>query len=109
MWTLENDVFQYNHTVMFFTDDLPELQEVQDDQLSQEVFQVTPDISHDEGPEQDWSMKSESSSSSNTNWLTELANIATSPQSPLLQNTPHPRSVDSFVYTVWITLNIHSF
>ncbi|XP_076863730.1 HMG box-containing protein 1 isoform X2 [Brachyhypopomus gauderio] len=72
-------------------DDLPELQEVQDDQLSTAVFPMTPGVSHEEGPGQGWSGPSESSSS-HTNWLTELANIATSPQSPLLQNTPHNRS-----------------
>ncbi|XP_062847541.1 HMG box-containing protein 1 isoform X2 [Trichomycterus rosablanca] len=89
-------------------DDLPELQEVQDDQLSQEVFQVTPGISHEEGPEQDWSLQSESSSSSNTNWLTELANIATSPQSPLLQNTPHPRSSPVHIYAS-SSSSLHSY
>lgn len=74
------------------TDDLPELQEVQDDQSSPAVFQVTPGVSHEERPEQGWSLQSESASISHTNWLTELANIATSPQSPLLQSAPHPRS-----------------
>lgn len=74
-----------------FTDDLPELQEVQDDQSSPAVFQVAPGVSHEERPEQVWSLQSESCSISHTNWLTELANIATSPQSPLLQNAPYPR------------------
>lgn len=79
-----------------FTDDLPELQEVQEDQSSPAVFQVTPGVSHKERPEQGWIPQSGSASITHTNWLTELANIATSPQSPLLQSAPHPRS-DSMV------------
>ncbi|XP_051548654.1 HMG box-containing protein 1-like [Myxocyprinus asiaticus] len=72
-------------------DDLPELQEVQDDQSTPGVFQVAPGVSHEEGPGDEWSSRTESSIS-HTNWLTELANIATSPQSPLFQNGPHNRS-----------------
>uniref|UniRef100_A0AAY5ECF8 HMG box-containing protein 1 n=1 Tax=Electrophorus electricus TaxID=8005 RepID=A0AAY5ECF8_ELEEL len=87
-------------------DDLPELQEVQDDQSSPVVFQVTPGVSHEERPGQCWSVQSESSSS-HTNWLTELANIATSPQSPLLQNTPHNRS--SPVHIFASSNSLHSY
>ncbi|XP_030627287.1 HMG box-containing protein 1 [Chanos chanos] len=72
-------------------DDLPELQEVQEDQSTTAVFQVTPGVSHQEGPGEGWSPGAVSTSP-HTNWLTELANIATSPQSPLLQNAPHNRS-----------------
>ncbi|KAL0155454.1 hypothetical protein M9458_049717, partial [Cirrhinus mrigala] len=81
-------------------DDLPELQEVQDDQLAPGVFQVAPGVSHhEEVPVEAWSSRPEGSVS-HTNWLTELANIATSPQSPLLQNAPHNRSGNPGIYTV---------
>lgn len=83
-------------TVCVSADDLPELQEVQDDQSTPGVFQVAPGVSHhEEEPGKAWS-----SSVSHTNWLTELANIATSPQSPLLQNTPHNRSGAPGIYTI---------
>uniref|UniRef100_M4APT5 HMG box-containing protein 1 n=1 Tax=Xiphophorus maculatus TaxID=8083 RepID=M4APT5_XIPMA len=55
-------------------DDMPELQEVEEDQRSQGLFQVGA-VSHQE-----------LGCSPNTNWLAELANIATSPQSPLMKN-----------------------
>ncbi|KAL7858282.1 hypothetical protein AOLI_G00183840 [Acnodon oligacanthus] len=87
-------------------DDLPELQEVQDDQSSHAVFQVNPGVSHEERPGQGRSLQSESSSS-HTNWLTELANIATSPQSPLLQNAPHNRS--SPVHIFASSNSLHSY
>lgn len=74
-------------------DDLPELQEVQEDQASPGVFQVEAGVSHQEGPGEAWGSGVDVASSphTNTNWLAELANIATSPQSPLLQNAPHNR------------------
>lgn len=79
-------------------DDLPELQEVQDDQLAPGVFQVAPGVSHhEEGPGSD----------SHTNWLTELANIATSPQSPLLQNAPHTRSSPVHIFSS--SSSLHSY
>ncbi|XP_065133500.1 HMG box-containing protein 1 isoform X1 [Paramisgurnus dabryanus] len=83
-------------------DDLPELQEVQDDQTTHGVFQVAPGVSHEEGPGE-----GRSSSASNTNWLTELANIATSPQSPLLQNAPHNRSSPVHIFTS--SSSLHSY
>lgn len=61
-------------------DDMPELQEVEEDQRSPGLFQVAAGVSHQE-----------LSCSPSTNWLAELANIATSPQSPLLKNAPHKR------------------
>lgn len=67
--------------VDFSLDDMPELQEVED-QRSPGLFQVGAGVSHQE-----------LSCSPNTNWLTELANIATSPQSPLLKSVPHKRFV----------------
>lgn len=87
-------------TVSVCTDDLPELQEVQDDQTTPGVFQVAPGVSHhEEGLGEGWSSRPEGSVS-HTNWLTELANIATSPQSPLLQNAPHNRSGNPEKYTI---------
>lgn len=81
-------------------DDLPELQEVQDDQTTPGVFQVAPGVSHhEEGLGEGWSSRPEGSVS-HTNWLTELANIATSPQSPLLQNAPHNRSGNPGIYAI---------
>ena len=65
-----------------FPDDMPELQEVEEDQRSPGLFQVGAGVSHQEY-----------SCSPSTNWLAELANIATSPQSPLLKNAPHKRFV----------------
>ncbi|XP_057185274.1 HMG box-containing protein 1 isoform X3 [Triplophysa rosa] len=91
-----------NHTHMEY-DDLPELQEVRDDQTTVGVFQVTPGVSHEEGR----SSKPESSAS-NTSWLTELANIATSPQSPLLQNDPHNRSSPVHIFSS-SSSSLHSY
>uniref|UniRef100_A0A3Q3WFK6 HMG box-containing protein 1 n=1 Tax=Mola mola TaxID=94237 RepID=A0A3Q3WFK6_MOLML len=61
--------------------DMPDLQEVEEDQRSPGLFHVGSGVSHQEF-----------SRSSSTNWLAELANIATSPQSPLLKNAPHKSS-----------------
>ncbi|XP_061780563.1 HMG box-containing protein 1 [Nerophis lumbriciformis] len=59
-------------------DDMPELQAADEDQRSPGLLlQVGAGVSHQE---------------TNTNWLAELANIATSPQSPLLKDAPHKRS-----------------
>ncbi|TNN82075.1 HMG box-containing protein 1 [Liparis tanakae] len=62
-------------------DDMPELQEVEEDQRSPGLFQVGAGVSHQE-----------LRSSPSTNWLAELANIATSPQSSLLKSAPHKSS-----------------
>uniref|UniRef100_A0A8C9XR28 HMG box-containing protein 1 n=1 Tax=Sander lucioperca TaxID=283035 RepID=A0A8C9XR28_SANLU len=76
-------------------DDMPELQEVED-QRSPGLFQVGAGVSHQE-----------LSCSPNTNWLTELANIATSPQSPLLKSVPHKRS--SPVHIFGNSNSLHSY
>ncbi|XP_056596373.1 HMG box-containing protein 1 isoform X3 [Triplophysa dalaica] len=89
------------HTHMEY-DDLPELQEVREDQTPAGVFQVTPGVSHEEGR----SSRPENSVS-NTSWLTELANIATSPQSPLLQNDPHNRSSPVHIFSS--SNSLHSY
>uniref|UniRef100_A0A671NYS2 HMG box-containing protein 1 n=1 Tax=Sinocyclocheilus anshuiensis TaxID=1608454 RepID=A0A671NYS2_9TELE len=88
-------------------DDLPELQEVQDDRSTPGVFQVAPGVSHhEEGPVEGWNSRPEGSVS-HTNWLTELANIATSPQSPLLQNAPHNRSSPLHIFSN--SSSLHSY
>ncbi|XP_034734778.1 HMG box-containing protein 1 isoform X1 [Etheostoma cragini] len=77
-------------------DDMPELQEVEEDQRSPGLFQVGAGVSHQE-----------LSCSPNTNWLTELANIATSPQSPLLKSVLHKRS--SPVHIFGNSNSLHSY
>lgn len=68
------------------SDDMPDLQEVEEDQRSPGLFHVGSGVSHQEFGR-----------SSSTNWLAELANIATSPQSPLLKNAPHKRC-DAYIH-----------
>uniref|UniRef100_A0A665UNQ2 HMG box-containing protein 1 n=1 Tax=Echeneis naucrates TaxID=173247 RepID=A0A665UNQ2_ECHNA len=77
-------------------DDMPELQEVEEDQRSPGLFQVGAGVSHQE-----------LSCSPSTNWLAELANIATSPQSPLLKDAPHKRS--SPVHIFGNSNSLHSY
>lgn len=69
-----------NVTVALPSDDMPDLQEVEEDQRSPGLYHLGPGVLHQEF-----------SCSPSTNWLAELANIATSPQSPLLKNIPHKR------------------
>ena len=71
-----------NLTVDFSPDDLPELQEVEEDQRSPGIFQVGAGVSHQE-----------LSCSPSTNWLAELANIATNPKTSLLKSAPLKRFV----------------
>ncbi|KAM4615407.1 HMG box-containing protein 1-like [Polymixia lowei] len=83
-------------------DDLPELQEVQEEsQAAPPVYQVEVGVSHQEreghthtGPP-------------DTHWLTQLAHIATGPQSPLLQGSPHSNS--SPVHVLGTSSNLHSY
>lgn len=70
---------------MCCADDMPELQEVDEDRQSSEMYQVAVGVSHQE------LCASASSPPATNNWLAELANIATSPQSPLLKDAPHKR------------------
>uniref|UniRef100_A0A8C2XUJ6 HMG box-containing protein 1 n=1 Tax=Cyclopterus lumpus TaxID=8103 RepID=A0A8C2XUJ6_CYCLU len=77
-------------------DDMPELQEVEEDQRSPGLFQVGARVSHQEVR-----------CSPSTNWLTELANIATSPQSSLLKSAPHKRS--SPVHIFGTSNSLHSY
>lgn len=73
-------VLYLNVTVALPSDDMPDLQEVEEDQRSPGLYHLGPGVLHQEF-----------SCSPSTNWLAELANIATSPQSPLLKNIPHKR------------------
>lgn len=77
--TLLQPIFCLNNVFNHSSDDMPDLQEVEEDQRSRGLFQVGA-VSHQE-----------LSTSPNTNWLAELADIATSPQSPLLKDAPHKR------------------
>uniref|UniRef100_A0A8C5EGP0 HMG-box transcription factor 1 n=1 Tax=Gouania willdenowi TaxID=441366 RepID=A0A8C5EGP0_GOUWI len=79
----------------YSVDDMPELQEVEEDQRSTRLFQVGA-VSHQE-----------LSCSPSPNWLAELANIATSPQSPLLKDAPHKRS--SPVHIFGTSNSLHSY
>lgn len=68
-------------------DDLPDLQEVQEEAepTAPPVYQVDMDVSHQE--------QNTHAQPPDTHWLTQLAHIATGPQSPLLQERPLSRSV----------------
>ncbi|XP_076007222.1 HMG box-containing protein 1-like [Genypterus blacodes] len=83
-------------------DDLPELQEVQEiaQPAALPVYQVEVGVSHQErrahGPEPP-----------DTHWLTQLAHIATGPQSPLLQGSPH--SSPSTVRLLGTSRDLHSY
>uniref|UniRef100_A0A8C5HAQ2 HMG box-containing protein 1 n=1 Tax=Gouania willdenowi TaxID=441366 RepID=A0A8C5HAQ2_GOUWI len=65
-------------------DDLPDLQEVQEESesVAAPVFQVGVGVSHQE-------RHTHSAQPLDTLWLTQLAHIATGPQSPLLQDWDH--------------------
>lgn len=73
-------VLYFNVTLDLPSDDMPDLQEVEEDQRSPGLYHLGSGMSHQEF-----------GCSPSTNWLAELANIATSPQSPLLKNIPHKR------------------
>ncbi|KAG8439927.1 hypothetical protein GDO86_005915 [Hymenochirus boettgeri] len=94
-------------------DDLPALQAVQTDSTSPEVFHLDSDVSHQEYTVPSWNQntsdmsKSEYSCDSGMNWLTELANIATSSQSPLMQCSFRNRS--SPVHIIATSKSLHSY
>ncbi|KAG7262589.1 hypothetical protein CRUP_036908 [Coryphaenoides rupestris] len=75
-------------------DDMPELQEVDEDRQSSEMYQVEVGVSHQE------LCTAASSPPATNNWLAELANIATSPQSPLLKDAPHKSESESGVFSM---------
>ncbi|KAJ8249630.1 hypothetical protein COCON_G00228460 [Conger conger] len=84
-------------------DDLPELQEAQEVEVSSEAFQVPVGVSHQERPRDTW----RPGDLPDTNWLTELANIATSTQSPLLLSPARNRS--SPVHISANSSSLHSY
>ncbi|KAL4656738.1 HMG box-containing protein 1 isoform X1 [Arapaima gigas] len=86
-------------------DDLPELQEVQEGLASPAVYHVEAGVSHQQLHGRAWSPGADSGLA-DTTWLTELANIATSPQSPLLQ-TSYSRS--SPVHIIATSNSLHSY
>uniref|UniRef100_A0A8C8ZYR4 HMG box-containing protein 1 n=1 Tax=Prolemur simus TaxID=1328070 RepID=A0A8C8ZYR4_PROSS len=93
-------------------DDLPELQAVQSDPTQSAMYQLSSDVSHQEYPRPSWNQNT-SDISENTyrenevDWLTELANIATSPQSPLMQCSFYNRS--SPVHIIATSKSLHSY
>lgn len=94
-------------------DDLPELQAVQTDDTSHSVFHISADLSHQEYTSIQWNKhtsdtyESAYSSDGGVNWLTELADIATSPQSPLMQCSFNNRS--SPVNIIATSKSLHSY
>ncbi|KAJ7329583.1 hypothetical protein JRQ81_015757 [Phrynocephalus forsythii] len=92
-------------------DDLPELQAVHTDSAPPALFQLSTDVSHQEYSRPSWNQHTSSSSSESTcedgvNWLTELANIATSPQSPLMQCSFYKSSP---VHLIATSKSLHSY
>lgn len=75
------------------SDDLPELQEVVEDQSSPIVFQVAVCVSHQERDAHTHTAPPD------THWLTQLAHIATGPQSPLLQGSTYSRLASEHTHT----------
>ncbi|XP_065599675.1 HMG box-containing protein 1 isoform X1 [Cyrtonyx montezumae] len=95
-------------------DDLPELQAVQTDSAPSALFQLGTDVSHQECSGPSWNQHTSNSNSESAhscengvNWLTELANIATSPQSPLMQCSFYNRS--SPVHIIATSKSLHSY
>lgn len=82
-------------------DDLPDLQEVQEEAepTATPVYQVEAGVSHQE--------RHSHTQPPDTQWLTQLAHIATGPQSPLLQESPHSSS--SSACSSGTTSNLHSY
>uniref|UniRef100_A0A8K9X917 HMG box-containing protein 1 n=1 Tax=Oncorhynchus mykiss TaxID=8022 RepID=A0A8K9X917_ONCMY len=68
-------------------DDLPELEEVEEDQTAAVVFQVGARVSHQE---RDGHSHTHTAGPPDTHWLTQLAHIATGPQRMLLYPPPPP-------------------
>ncbi|CAN9508130.1 unnamed protein product [Ophioblennius macclurei] len=83
-------------------DDLPDLQEVREETESMvvPVYQVEVGVSHQE-------RHAHSPQPPDTHWLTQLAHIATGPQSPLLQEAP--RSSPSSFYIHNSSRDLHSY
>lgn len=69
-------------SIRLLVDDLPDLQEVPEE-VEPKVFQLDMGVSHQE--------RHAHAQAPDTHWLTQLAVIATGPQSPLLQDRPNSR------------------
>ncbi|XP_037552150.1 HMG box-containing protein 1-like [Nematolebias whitei] len=67
-------------------DDLPDLQEVQEEPAALSVYKVEVGVSHQERHDH---TQTHRPPPPDTLWLTQLAHIATGPQSPLLQDPAH--------------------
>ncbi|XP_078137514.1 HMG box-containing protein 1-like [Sander vitreus] len=82
-------------------DDLPDLQEVQEEvePTAPPVYPLDVGVSHQE--------RRAHAQPPDTHWLTQLAHIATGPQSPLLQESPHSSS--SSVCLSSARSNLHSY
>lgn len=82
-------------------DDLPDLQEVQEaaEPAAPPVYQVDVGVSHQE--------RHAHAQPPDTHWLTQLAHIATGPQSPLLQESPHSSSTPVCLSST--SNNLHSY
>ncbi|KAM7377959.1 hypothetical protein PAMA_013056 [Pampus argenteus] len=87
-------------------DDLPDLQEVQEEaeRTAPPVYQVEVGVSHQERRTH---TQGYGSQLPDTHWLTQLAHIATGPQSPLLQEPP--RSSSSSVCISNACSDLHSY
>ncbi|KAL6081186.1 hypothetical protein STEG23_012158 [Scotinomys teguina] len=93
-------------------DDLPDLQAVQSDPTQSATYQLSSDVSHQDYPRPSWSQNTSDISENvhredEVDWLTELANIATSPQSPLMQCSFYNRS--SPVHITVTSKSLHSY
>ncbi|XP_069376407.1 HMG box-containing protein 1-like isoform X4 [Paralichthys olivaceus] len=87
-------------------DDLPDLQEVREEEepTAPPVYQVEVGVSHQQVHAY---AATHSPQPPDTRWLTQLAHIATGPQSPLLQESPHSSS--SLVCISRISSDLHSY
>ncbi|XP_056133647.1 HMG box-containing protein 1-like [Lampris incognitus] len=85
-------------------DDLPELQEVQEEERAvPPLYQVEVGVSHQERH----AGAHTHTAPPDTQWLTQLAHIATGPQSPLLQGSAHSSS--SAVHITGTSYNLHTY
>lgn len=77
-----------SNVCLLLLDDLPDLQEVREEteSTSPPVYQVELGVSH-----QERNTQTHRPEPPDTRWLTQLAHIATGPQSPLLQEPPDSR------------------
>ncbi|XP_023265731.1 HMG box-containing protein 1-like [Seriola lalandi dorsalis] len=87
-------------------DDLPDLEEVQEEAepTAPPVYQVEMGVSHQE---RHGHSEAHSPQPPDTHWLTQLAHIATGPQSPLLQDCTHSSS--SVVCISSTSSDLHSY